>query len=299
MLTIDPLRDPQGYVRQARLLSAQLPWALRETVVDFETYGDGGLLVTGLEVGSVAATPDSPANDVTHNTPIAAASALLLACIANLVGYRAESWGRICQSVIPTKGDASQQKSTGSRVCLECHTEQAFNLLTRPDYVALGCLRGDPHAATFMLSARALQEHLPSSVVGLLREPMFNTRIDQSFIEGGVPDEVRGPIPVLSGALEDPVITFDEDLMWGNSPKHQAALEMVKTVWADHRSSVVLKRGDVLIIDNSRAIHGRSAFRPRWDGGDRWLCRLQGVCDLTRTRDARRPQSPVIEIRGC
>lgn len=299
MLTIDSLQDPEEYVRQARLLCSQLPQELRETVMDLEVFGDGGLLISGLEVGPIGETPSTPANEVTHNTVLAATAALVLSCLAHPVGYRAESWGRICQAVVPTRRDAELQKSTGSRVCLECHTEQAFNPVTRPDYLVLGGHRGDPNAVTYVMSGRTLQLQLPNGKIKLLRDKAYNTRVDQSFIDGGVPDEVRGPVAVLAGPYDDPVITYDEDLMWSDSAEHQEALEAVKTVWAEHRSSVVLKRGDVLVIDNSRAIHGRSAFRPQWDGGDRWLCRLQGLCNLPQTRHARRSGSPVIEISGC
>ncbi|SKX69168.1 TauD/TfdA family dioxygenase [Gordonia sp. 852002-50395_SCH5434458] len=299
MMGIDALADPEGYVRQARLVSAHLPADLRQTLVDFEYVGDGSLLIRGLKIGPIPSTPQSPADDVTHRTLLANTTALFVSVIANLVGYRAESWGRICQCIVPTEADMHRQTSTGSETILESHTEQAFNLVTRPDVIALGCNRGDPNAATYVLSARALQRHLPSWAVGLLREQKFYTRVDPSFIDGGVPDEIRGPLAVLGGPDDDPILTYDEDLMWSDSPEHQAALALVKHIWTTSRESVVLQPGDVLLIDNSRAIHGRSAFHPQFDGGDRWLCRLQGVYNLVMTRHARRGASPIIEINGC
>lgn len=293
------LEDPEGAVRQARLLSAQLPIKLRRSLIDFERVGDGAFLVCGLEVGAVGATPENPDNDVTHPTEMAKSTSLILSVLAHLVSYRAESWGRICQCLVPTRAARRMQTSTGWGVCLECHTEQAFNLLTRPDFIALGCLRGDPHAITYVMSARTLQRHLPSWAVELLYEARFLTRVDQSFVTGGVPDTIRGPIAVLTGPTDDPVITYDEDLMYSESPDHQRALDLIKEIWVAIRSCVVLQRGSVIVLDNSRAVHGRSAFSPRFDGSDRWVARFQGVTGLAMTRHARKPGSPVIEIPGC
>ena len=66
-----------------------------------------------------------------------------------------------------------------------------------------------------------------------------------------------------------------------------------------HHDEIVLRPGDLFFIDNSRAFHGRSSFTPRWDGADRWLCRLQGLCNLAVSRFARADRSPIVEVEGC
>ena len=50
---------------------------------------------------------------------------------------------------------------------------------------------------------------------------------------------------------------------------------------------VLLAPGDVLFIDNYRAVHGRRPFTARYDGTDRWLKRISVSRDLRRSRDAR------------
>jgi L-asparagine oxygenase len=45
-------------------------------------------------------------------------------------------------------------------------------------------------------------------------------------------------------------------------------------------TSVVLEPGDLLVIDNNIAVHGRSPFTARFDGHDRWLQRSFVVTDL-------------------
>ena len=46
------------------------------------------------------------------------------------------------------------------------------------------------------------------------------------------------------------------------------------------KTSVVLEPGDLLVVDNNIAVHGRSPFTARFDGADRWLQRSFVVTDL-------------------
>ncbi|MEU7228064.1 TauD/TfdA family dioxygenase [Streptomyces chrestomyceticus] len=55
----------------------------------------------------------------------------------------------------------------------------------------------------------------------------------------------------------------------------------------------VLEAGDLIVVDNRTAVHGRTAFRPRYDGQDRWLRRCFAVADLRPSRAVRTPGSQV------
>ncbi|MEV5837145.1 TauD/TfdA family dioxygenase [Nocardia sp. NPDC052112] len=87
--------------------------------------------------------------------------------------------------------------------------------------------------------------------------------------------------------------------MIGRTIEHTAALGAVRDLWRQARTSVVLHPGDILLMDNSRIVHGRSEFYPQYDGGDRWLARWQIAKSLAHTRFARDGESAVIEIAGC
>ncbi|HYG65572.1 MAG TPA: arginine beta-hydroxylase, Fe(II)/alpha-ketoglutarate-dependent, partial [Thermoanaerobaculia bacterium] len=50
---------------------------------------------------------------------------------------------------------------------------------------------------------------------------------------------------------------------------------------------VVLEPGEICFIDNFKAVHGRRAFRARYDGEDRWLKRVNIVRDLRKSRAVR------------
>ena len=295
-LMVDAIDHPAAFTAAAHRLSRQLPERLAEALYDLELTGPA-LLIHGLPVGPIGATPTHPLNRVTHRTMLSRATAVIAAAAGHLVGYRAESEGRLIQTICPVSADSNRQASTGS-VNLECHTEQAFNSTTRPDTIFLAAHRGDPDAATYAMSAADALGHLPTRSVRLLREPRFFTRIDDSFLRGGLADEVRGPMPVFSGPDCDPLITFDEDLQFSPSSAHAAALDELRALWSHLRHSVFLGPGDLLAIDNSRIVHGRSTYHPRYDGGDRWLARLQIQKSLTPSRHARIPSTPIIETHG-
>jgi alpha-ketoglutarate-dependent taurine dioxygenase len=48
---------------------------------------------------------------------------------------------------------------------------------------------------------------------------------------------------------------------------------------------VVLRPGEMILIDNGRAVHGRRPFKPTYSGRDRWLKRVN-VAKEFETRSA-------------
>ncbi|MBK6763531.1 MAG: TauD/TfdA family dioxygenase [Micrococcales bacterium] len=50
---------------------------------------------------------------------------------------------------------------------------------------------------------------------------------------------------------------------------------------------MTLKAGDLLVVDNDVAVHGRTPFTPRFDGTDRWLQRTFVVADHTAADGSR------------
>lgn len=284
----------EAFCRAANRLARRLPERLLETLADFAFRGSrsGTLLLEGLP-WDPAALPPTPSDNKQHlgeGTALARVAALVNhANGQQMVAYEAEGFGRLFQDMVPNRALAQTQTSLGSGVELELHTEQAFSKI-RPDVLTLACLRGDADAKTFALSARVLLEHLSDDERALLRLPLWITGVDMSFKMGGhafLEGDVRGPMPILGGAEDDPLIVFDQDLMSGTTDEAQAAIARVIEVYKQQRATRVLAPGHILLIDNVRAVHGRSRFTPRWDGTDRWLARSFAVRDLVRTRYAR------------
>jgi len=72
----------------------------------------------------------------------------------------------------------------------------------------------------------------------------------------------------------------------GDVPAERALEEIIRQFDARVRD-VVLAPGELLIIDNLRAVHGRRPFAARYDGTDRWLRRINVTADLRKSADRR------------
>lgn len=296
-LYTDPIRNRQTYVRQAHLLSRQLPSWLVRIIYDFETSGGGLLRVRNMPSGPNVPTPTSAVNEQNKDQVIGKLTAIIGAAFGHLVGYRPESSGSVNQALIPVAGHEDLQVSTSSQVTLEFHVEQTFNLFTRPDFIILGANRGAPDAATYVMPNTALLT-LPDETLTVLRSKTFYANPDPSFVRGGVEEIARGPMPLLYGAPWDPQSNFDLDSLVIASSEQQRAVDEVVSLWEQHHVEVVLETGDLIVVDQSRLIHGRSAFRRRGDGLDRWIARVQVLKSHSQSRFARKPGSPVIEPHG-
>lgn len=97
------------------------------------------------------------------------------------------------------------------------------------------------------------------------------------------------PTAVLFGDPRSPYGRLDPYFMdlGGIAPAAvQAFEELVKDI-DDRLIGVVLSPGDVLFVDNYKAVHGRKPYTARYDGADRWLRRINIARDLRKSRDAR------------
>lgn len=284
-ITADPIIDPDGFARQALAASFHLPAALRNEIATFSDVGSdsGVFVVRGLYVDEdLPATPFDNSQAIAARTFFVKQMAAICHLAGTMVGYQAENDGNLIQDMVPNPKLAMTQQSQGSKVELEAHTEQCFSEF-KPDYVALGCLRGDKDALTYAYSARKFVEHFTAEELGKLREPRWMTQIDDSF-KPFVPDPnaIRGPYPILTGPADDPYILIDQDLMHGITRESQELLDKVIQTYIEYRDSVALETGDLLLLDNPRAMHGRSLFSPRFDGTDRFIARGFVVRDRRR-----------------
>ena len=270
----------ETFVAAAAEAAEQLPAELRTAIRAFaEDPGRSGvLLLRGLPIGAVPATPIDP-SAVSGKERASELTLLAVACaLGEPVGYVQEHGGGIVQNIVPARETEGRQVSTSSNVTLAWHTETAFHP-HKPRYLLLLCLRGDPAAATLLCSVADCLPHLDAQTIATLREPRFRTRPDESFLEPGTIGALGAPMAILDGA-SSPTFTYDEDLMVGIDPGAQAALDRLRAVVRDHASMIVLEPGDLLVVDNDRVVHGRTSFAARFDGTDRWLQRAFVVADL-------------------
>ena len=206
-----------------------------------------------------------------------------------MISYEAEGYGRLFQDVVPIKNMETEQTSMGSNIELEIHTEQAFSKL-RPDILSLSCLRGDLEAQTYILPVQVIMKNLTDNEILTLYKPLWKIGVDLSFklnnkdfIEG----EIRGPISILQGSYVDPILVFDQDLMVGVDDEANRIKDKIVNIYYQHKYQHNLKPGEIILIDNLRAVHGRSPFLPRYDGYDRFLIRCFSVFDYEKSNYAR------------
>jgi L-asparagine oxygenase len=290
-VTPDPTADPEEFCQQACRAAAYLPPYIAEPLRAFRRRGvPGGIVViAGFPVRDVPPTPAGNTEHTGQHTPLARFQAIINEFLGSMVAYEAEGGGQLFQDMVPCAADATSQTSLSSAVELEVHTEQAFSEL-RPDFLSLACLRADPHAATYVLPASRLAAALTPHDAALLRKPRWTTTIDASFLAADrlfADGLERGPMPILYGADDDPFMVLDQDLMRGVDDEAHDALNRVVDVYLRKRSAYTLNEGDIAILDNLRTAHGRSPFRARFDGTDRFVVRSFITRDLNRSRHAR------------
>lgn len=235
-------------------------------------------------------TPDNNNNKIGESTLLAYVQSILVNVIGELISYEAEGHGRLFQDVVPVKKMENEQTSVGSNTELEIHTEQAFSKL-RPDILSLACIRGDPLAQTYILPVMKILENMDEDERKLLRLPLWKTGVDLSFklnqnefIEG----DVRGPFPIIREDDVDPKLLFDQDLMFGVNEDADNLIKKIVDIYYKNRNQHNLQSGEIILIDNMRAVHGRSPFYPKYDGEDRFLIRCFAVYDYEYSSYARK-----------
>jgi len=262
-----------------------VPVEVRDAILNFSNVGSdtGILVIRGLIVDDdLVDTPLDNKLGLGAKTTFAKQQAVLAQLLGTMIAYEAEGNGHLIQDMVPNPKLATTQQSQGSRVELEAHTEQCFSDF-KPDYVILGALRGDPEAYTYAFSGRKIAELFSPEEVAKLRQPLWATTIDESFQPFiPDPDAIRGPFPILSGPDDDPYVLVDQDLMHGITADAQKLLEKVVQVYIENRDAHNLQPGDLLMLDNLRAMHGRSPYTPRFDGKDRFIARGFVVRDRRR-----------------
>ncbi|MEU5693208.1 TauD/TfdA family dioxygenase [Actinosynnema sp. NPDC020468] len=280
--------DAPEWVARARDAWDEAPLPLRRAVRRFRRHsGDQGvLLVRGLPVdaGALPATPSEP-DSVQRGATVAAAVLTLVACgLGDPVAYLAEKSGALVQDVVPVPGKENFSGNAGSAL-LTFHNENAFHP-HEPDHVLLLCLRADHDRAAGLRTAclREVLSLVSPATREVLAAPEFLLRPPPSF---GVDTAERVPQPVLSGAEEDPDIRMAQIASTPVTPRAEAALAELGRAFDTAARTTRSGPGDLVVVDNRVTVHGRTPFRPRYDGADRWVQRTFAVTDLRRSRDHR------------
>ncbi|GAA2658065.1 guanitoxin biosynthesis L-enduracididine beta-hydroxylase GntD [Streptomyces lunalinharesii] len=293
-------------------LAHQLPPRLVKELQAFRSdEAVASLVVRGLAVDDdrIGPTPldwrDQPAGEesAVHEVFLVLASAHL----GDVFGWSTLQGGRLVHNVLPIPAQEDEQSGHGT-VELAWHTEDGFHPL-RCDYLMLLGLRNHEAVPTVVASVQDVV--LAPRHRAVLAEPRYLIRPDNEHLKNArTLDDSSGathpvqrmrdepePCAVLFGHPEQPYLRIDPAFM-SPLPGDAAAAEALTALEAElerNLTDVVLGAGDLLVVDNFKAVHGRSAFRARFDGTDRWLKKAVVTRDLRKSRAHRRaPQERVL-----
>ena len=283
-----------GFLDSASTYAQELPRRLRRFVNAFRLWEPSGVcVISGYPVddSKIGKTPVHWSKGAAGSSTMEEEVFLNLcgALLGDVIAWSHQRDGLICQDLVPVEAHKEEMLGSGSELDLVWHTEDA-RYSYRGDYIGLMCLRNPDAVPTTFASIDEVQ--LDHSQIEVLFEPRFVFRPDPSHPT----DSEREKAPVLFGDPESPYIRFDPYSM-DRPETEEARLAMDYLIRAidQNLTGVTLLPGECLFIDNYKAVHGRSSFKARFDGTDRWLKRINIARDLRKSREVRKaPASRVI-----
>jgi Fe(II)/alpha-ketoglutarate-dependent arginine beta-hydroxylase len=299
----DPLgpKSPLFYDEHWALV-AQLGPGLRRTLERFRrTESAAACVIHGFPVSDAEVGPTPPSWEAALAGRTADHDFLLALCglaLGDPFTWSTLQNSSIIQNLMPVRGDEKLQNGHSSDVFLEFHTEDGFHP-DRCDYLLLFGVRNQDHVPTCLASVTDVE--LTPRHRSILSEPRFHIRPDDEHIRQLARHHPDSPVlaqaiamrdappavQVLSGDLANPYLRIDRPFMSCADSDSEEALDALMTQLRAHVQDVVVAAGDLLIVDNYRAVHGRRPFRSRYDGTDRWLKRMIVSRDLRRTAGRR------------
>ena len=306
----DSVEDP-AFLAESGVIAQEMPRRVRAFLHGFRLYepatGCCGIAGFPVNQAKIGLTPSNGAGRPERSPALEEEMLLVLlgSLLGEVMGWSTQQDGRIVHDIFPIRGCEDEQLGCGSETTLVWHTEDAFHEY-RSDYLGLLCLRNPTHVGTTLATLEGIA--VPPRYLEVLFAERFLIRPDKSHL-----DEVRADfrqsgavsldahermvemnarpdaVAVLFGDRRAPYLRIDPYFMEtlpGDDEAREALHFLVAAIDANLRD-FDLQPGTSLFIDNYKAVHGRRAFQPCYDGSDRWLKRLNIARDLRKSRDCR------------
>jgi hypothetical protein len=286
--------EEADFLNNASTYAQELPRRLRAFLNAFRLTEPSGIcLISGYPVDDAKIGKTPPHWRKKHDSSSTIEEEIFLnlcgALLGDAIAWSHQRNGLICQDLAPIKGHENEMLGSGSAQGLVWHTEDAYYPY-RGDYIGLMCLRNQDAVPTTFASIDEIQ--LDPNQVGVLFEPCFIFRPDPSHATHSEEEKA----PVLFGDPRSPYVRFDPYCMdRPETEEARSAMDYLIRAIDENLTGVALLPGECLFIDNYKAVHGRSSFKARFDGTDRWLKRINVTRDLRKSRGVRKtPASRVI-----
>jgi hypothetical protein len=298
-ITINPSKELELYCSQVKNLCEHIPLRIKNILDELKNSNYTCILVKDFPIINNFKTPLTNKENIGEKTVLSKIQAILVSYISDLISYEGESSGKLFQDIVPIQNMSTEQSSVSSANELEIHTEQAFSKL-RPDILSLACLRSAHTAFTYILPISYILKNITSKEYDLLMEPLWYFGIDYSFKLNNnefIDGNIRGPFPIISNNanINKPYLLFDQNLITGITDTANEIIKKLVSIYYKYRLQYCLEPGDILLINNNIAVHGRSPFIANYDGNDRFLIRCFGTFDLNKSLYARTNNSRIIE----
>jgi L-asparagine oxygenase len=282
MVTASPYSNGEEFVSQARAAASSLPADVVSCIGRLRGGRPAALLLRGLS--SPSALPQTPLIQYDRLAMGRTCTEGILAALAGCAGkpfaFREWDSGHLVQNRYPVPAHEKIQAASGAAE-LVVHTEASFAKIS-PDFLALLCLRADPRgvAKTTVADIGRTIRDLSASVRECLAQPCYAFETDNydCIIDGRA---LTRPVPVLKERNGRQFVEFSSTLT-AVTPESAEALATLAEALTLNAASVALQPGDLLMLNNRRVVHGRTAFQPRYDGTDRWIQRILLLSELPR-----------------
>jgi hypothetical protein len=239
------------------------------------------IVVRGLPVDpSPPATPyDGVVDPATSSRSIVNLYAVAAALGLHPVAYAGEA-ASVLHAVCPVHTALGEASSHGFDTALPFHTDYA----DRP--IDAAAADQSPAAAALIFAIERAEAAIPMECLPV-RRLLEALTPEQIRIGTRAEFAVRAPA-IFRGTqvtrtrclfLPDGRCRLNLARMTGVTARAARLLDDLRAILTDDAmvTRVAVHRGDVVVIDNHRAIHRRAAFAPRWDGSDRYFIRMSAV----------------------
>lgn len=297
------------FAEECAIRAQELPIALRRFLYQFKTLQlhKGAALIQGYEIDETRIGP-TPAHwdQPWRNAAVLREEiyqCLITSAVGDLFGWVTQENGRFMRHIVPIEKDANEQLGAGSAVDLVWHNEEAFHA-KRATHLSLLCYRNEEGAGTTICSIDDVQ--LTESQERLLRKERFTIMPDKAHMpeqndsnQWKLSDEqfalinshIENPpvISALYGTDWERFIQVDQAFMEvvDEDPETKQAIDGLYDLFDSHRANIVMQPGDLVVIDNDKAVHGRVKYEPNYGPRQRWIRRVNATTDLRKTQDYR------------
>ncbi|WP_327093748.1 TauD/TfdA family dioxygenase [Nocardia vinacea] len=204
-------------------------------------------------------------------------------------GWQGQQGGRLVNNIVPSPGHEHEQSGASSKTLLSPHTEDAFHP-DRANLLLLACLRNPDGVGTTVSSVRRTE--LSDDERRLLGTPTLPILPDVSYGTGHERYSAL-PLPTLwsaesAGDTADLTLRYDPAYTPLDDAGTEFRLAYARLTTELERVCITaaLAPGELLLVDNDVAVHGRVPFTARYDGTDRWLKRVNVRLPERRRRAA-------------